>query len=59
MQSGAKRVGSFSEVAERKCWSPRSNARVAAFDQVKVAVKRAEIDWLHIIPEGSWCNPIE
>ena len=35
----------------------RVNIRVAEpFDQVKVAVKRGEIDWLHIVPEGSWCN---
>ena len=53
------------------CWSPRSRKVVLLFthcqdvstlvwqkifDQVKVAVKRGEIDWLHIIPEGSWCN---
>ena len=26
----------------------------APFDKVKLAVKRGEIDWLHIVPECSW-----
>ena len=64
--------GSFCEVAEKESvlvakikeggavvhtLSGRVNIRVAEpFDQVKVAVKLGEIDWLHIVPEGSWCN---
>ena len=64
--------GSFCEVAEKEgvlvakikeggavvhALTGRVNTRVAEpFDHVKVAVKRSEIDWLHIILEGSWCN---
>ena len=29
-------------------------ARVEPFDDVKVVVKRVEVDWLHIVPSASW-----
>ena len=29
-------------------------ARVEPFDDVKVVVKRGEVDWLHVVPSSSW-----
>ena len=29
-------------------------ARVEPFDDVKVVVKRGEVDWLHVVPSASW-----
>ena len=37
--------------------SGRVNTHVfEPFDELKVAVKRGEIDWLHIVPEFGWCE---
>ena len=29
-------------------------ARIEPFDDVKVVVKRGEVDWLHVVPSASW-----
>ena len=36
--------------------SGRANTHVEPFDELKVAMKRGEIDWLHIVPEFCWCD---
>ena len=49
--------GCFCEVAAIHALSGRVNTHVVEpFDELKVAVKRGEIDWLHIVPEFCWCD---
>ena len=33
-------------------------ARVEPFDDVKVVVKRGEVDWFHVVPSASWSGRV-